>query len=213
MIITKVELIVLAGGQSRRMGQDKTRLKIGSRTLWQHALASACRFGFAVRVIRRDQLRGLGPMSGVLTALRTTRYHALIFLAADMPWISWATVRQLIREVSKIRPGIFTITGAGPGFPFALLTALLPRVEKYIASGRRSLRGFASLFADSDFAPPLSQLRGLTNLNLPCQLARERQCWKGAPFAIPVHAVKFLPTPCLQCPRTMKSKARPLTNA
>src|SRR6266566_1093085 len=85
---SSVEICILAGGLSRRMGRDKSRLRLGRRTMLGHIRGEARKLGFPVRVIRRDAVPRCGPLGGVYTALKTTRAHAVVFLACDMPFVS-----------------------------------------------------------------------------------------------------------------------------
>jgi molybdopterin-guanine dinucleotide biosynthesis protein A len=45
--INHIEAVILAGGQSRRMGEDKARLRVGRRSLLGHARALAADLGLA----------------------------------------------------------------------------------------------------------------------------------------------------------------------
>ena len=44
--INPIEAVILAGGQSRRMGEDKARLRVGRRSLLGHARALAADLGW-----------------------------------------------------------------------------------------------------------------------------------------------------------------------
>lgn len=73
--------VVLAGGESARMGQDKARLELGGRTLLERSVAAIAPVVDAVKVsVARpayadlgvselvDAYLGIGPMAGLLTA-------------------------------------------------------------------------------------------------------------------------------------------------
>jgi iron complex transport system ATP-binding protein len=72
--------------------------------------------GLPYRVVDRDLTESRGPITGIQTALKTTRAVAVIFLSCDMPFVRSSTVRQLI---AKGAPA-FSITNEGVGFPFIL---------------------------------------------------------------------------------------------
>src|SRR2546430_17716334 len=91
-----IEICLLAGGQSRRMGRDKSRLKLGRRTLLGHIRAEAKTLGLPVRVIRRDLVPRCGPLGGIYTALKSTRADGVLFLACDMPFVRAALLKTQI---------------------------------------------------------------------------------------------------------------------
>ena len=112
----KIEVCILAGGKSSRMGQPKSAMLLeGSPLLhWSRRIAQAA--GLPYRVIDRDLSESRGPISGIQTALKTTHANAVIFLSCDMPFVRSSTLRQLI---AKGAPA-FSITDEGVGFPFIL---------------------------------------------------------------------------------------------
>src|SRR5688500_2993407 len=75
-----VEVCILAGGLSTRMGRAKARLRLGNRTLLGWVRRNAAALGLPVRVIRRDLVRRCGPLGGIYSALKTTKAFAVLFL-------------------------------------------------------------------------------------------------------------------------------------
>ena len=80
--------VILAGGKSSRLGSDKSRIRLGRRTLLGHAKAALQSAGFQPRVVATDRQSGLGPLGGIDTALRSARYSRLLFVSCDMPFLS-----------------------------------------------------------------------------------------------------------------------------
>ncbi len=93
--------IVLAGGQSRRMGRDKATLPFGGTTLvaWSvHRLSSVCAEivvvardtadcpGCGARVVG-DRWPGWGPLGGLVTGLETTTTGYAAVIACDLPFV------------------------------------------------------------------------------------------------------------------------------
>ena len=91
---TPLEVCILAGGLSSRMGRDKARLRLNGRTLLAQVRDAAQTLGCPVRVIRRDLVTRCGPLGGVFTALKTSRAEAVLFLACDMPFVSPELLRS-----------------------------------------------------------------------------------------------------------------------
>lgn len=103
--------VVLAGGGSRRLGRDKCRIKVGDEDLAGRTvrlLESLCRdiwligreaseHGLAIFSCR-DDFSGIGPLGGILTALKRAGNRACLVLACDLPFMDRDTLSVLIRE-------------------------------------------------------------------------------------------------------------------
>src|SRR5262249_39630703 len=106
------EICILAGGSSKRMGRDKSRLRVGPTTMLGHIRKAAGATGLPVRIIRRDCIPKCGPLSGIYTALKTTRADAVLFLACDMPLISKDLIQFILQEVEAgMEPGLQAVVG------------------------------------------------------------------------------------------------------
>ena len=121
--------VVLAGGRSTRLGQDKVRLRLpgdGRDMLARTAdLLAACTDGVAVscRVpasgedtpalpgIRSipDAEPGLGPLGGVWSALRELR-QPIFVLSCDLPFMDGPTLRRLLDAREARLPGTIMTT-------------------------------------------------------------------------------------------------------
>ena len=168
--INPIEAVILAGGQSRRMGEDKARLRVGRRSLLGHARALAADLGLASRVVRVDRRAGNGPLGGVETALRRTRAARVLFLSCDMPFLTMALVERLL-EVQH--SAVFTESEKMAGFPFCLSKGVLPSVEASLEAGELSVQAFARRYGFR-VAIPRCDWSQLANINTPAQLAAAR---------------------------------------
>ena len=83
-----VEVVILAGGLSERMGRDKARLRLGGRSLLSILRQVSREAGLPCRVLRRDTVKRCGPLGGILTALTSSKHEACLFLSCDMPFIT-----------------------------------------------------------------------------------------------------------------------------
>lgn len=98
--------VVLAGGRSSRMGEDKAQLVLNGQPLWQHCQQILLRAGIQKVVISTgesdsglpDIIPGQGPMGAIHSALAALiNADMLLFLPVDMPMISTDSLIILIQ--------------------------------------------------------------------------------------------------------------------
>ncbi len=99
----KIAGIVLAGGQSKRMGQDKSMLKIQNKTLLQHTSDILSKSGIEDIYTSggedgiQDKHPDKGPVGGILSSLLALNEHThLLFLPVDMPLITQLIIQELM---------------------------------------------------------------------------------------------------------------------
>jgi molybdopterin-guanine dinucleotide biosynthesis protein A len=103
--------IVLAGGKSSRMREDKGMLPWHGKTLAQHSveiIASFCAeilissnnryYEFLGYPVHADQYRYCGPMGGILTCLHHSGSARNLVIPVDTPLVSPGLYRRLLRE-------------------------------------------------------------------------------------------------------------------
>lgn len=111
--------VVVAGGQSRRMGQDKRWLKLWGAdgpTLLEHTVGVVARLCAEVIVVLNDpedwpQLRdqttiqlvsdvfpGGGALGGIYTGLKASHHQHALVVAADMPLLSEALLQWMVAQ-------------------------------------------------------------------------------------------------------------------
>ena len=186
-----LEICILAGGLSRRMGRDKARLRLGNRTMLGHIRATARAVGTArcavrssqrddpirisARTISRDLVPRCGPLGGIFTALKTTRADAVLFLACDMPFVSAELLKFLLGKFNTKQSAFFTQKNRQVGFPFLIARNKLSVVEKQIARKEFSLQKLASILHARKLKLPRCFAGQLRNINTPADLKRARQ--------------------------------------
>lgn len=131
--------LVLAGGESRRMGQDKGLLNYHGKPQREYMadlLREACEKTFiSVRTeqlietdypILSDTFLNLGPYGAILSAFRQYPNVAWLVVACDLPLLDAASLQQLIqnRNVSKTATAFQSATEA---FPEPLITIWEPK--------------------------------------------------------------------------------------
>ena len=99
--------MVLAGGQSRRMGTDKAQALLGGRTLLDWVVAALSQVVSEVVVIGREaageirsipdaDLGGRGPTAGIATGLTEGGGRPILVVGVDQPWVRPATLAALL---------------------------------------------------------------------------------------------------------------------
>jgi molybdenum cofactor guanylyltransferase len=106
-MIADSSAVVMAGGDSRRMGQDKANLRLGEQTLLQSVVATLQPLFAEVVVSVRQPRPGLelpqvcddpahsGPLAGLAAALQHAAAPWIFVAACDMPFITPAVVEYL----------------------------------------------------------------------------------------------------------------------
>jgi molybdopterin-guanine dinucleotide biosynthesis protein A len=109
-LIHDVTGVLLAGGKSRRMGQDKRFLAVGDETLFARSLAVLRSVFQRVLIViaqdgppleydapvLRDLIADCGSLGGLYTGLKEASTDWVFVVACDMPFLDPATVRHFI---------------------------------------------------------------------------------------------------------------------
>lgn len=97
--------IVLAGGQSSRMGQDKAELMLKGKTMLESTRQWLLDAGASEVLLNRNQFSagylpdiypGLGPLSGIHAAAFSRPEQDLLCVPVDMPLLTANVLRQLV---------------------------------------------------------------------------------------------------------------------
>ena len=175
----RVEICILAGGSSSRMGRDKSRLRLGGRTLLAHIRATAKTIGLPHRIIRHDLVVHCGPMSGLYTALVTSRADATLFLSCDMPFVSAGLLEMLVRKAKRKENALFVEANGLVGFPLLLFRrTALPIVESQLQKMAVSLQRLAQALRSQTIRLAARQAHELFNVNTPDDLRNARALWR-----------------------------------
>ena len=182
--------VLLAGGESRRMGKDKATLLFLGNPLWQTQLEVLRKLEpTEIFVSARsdpawrpadvqfvtDDPPSRGPMSGLGASLASMRAKHLLVLAIDMPFITKEYLKFLY---SRVEPGRGVIAKTEDRFePLAAIypQAALADIQRTLTGNDFSLQTMASrLIADGKLrvisVPPQDKNLFL-NLNEPADMA------------------------------------------
>jgi molybdenum cofactor guanylyltransferase len=159
------------------MGRDKTRLRLGRRTLLGHVRSTGKALGLPVRIIRHDLAPGCGPLGGIFTALKSCQVDAELFLACDMPFVSPALLAQLASRFLADEKPRFVAGTRGAGFPFILPRTSLEAVERHLERKQLSLQSLAKSLNAPLLRPSMRQRPELLNINTVDDLKKARRQW------------------------------------
>ncbi|KKO46026.1 molybdopterin-guanine dinucleotide biosynthesis protein A [Arsukibacterium ikkense] len=97
--------LILAGGQSSRMGQDKAQLLLNGQSLLQHMQQLASAAGASELLLSRNQpgyiedtVPQAGPLAGILAALDHCSSPLLLVLPIDTPLLSSISLQRLLQQ-------------------------------------------------------------------------------------------------------------------
>lgn len=147
--------ILLAGGQSRRMGRDKSRLPFGNgpmvarvyealATVFPTILVVTPQPDFPVPGARciDDRYPGNGPLEGLASGLEAMEASRALLCACDMPFLN----PDLLRYLSEQAGTAEALVPCGPRGPEPLLAVysrrVLPVLRGFLADGNRSATRF-----------------------------------------------------------------------
>jgi molybdopterin-guanine dinucleotide biosynthesis protein A len=147
--------VILAGGRSTRMGEDKSLLPIDGQPLIQRLyrlLSQSCdevlisandpdRFAFLQAPVVPDREPGQGPLMAIASALDRAKHELCFVAACDLPGVDGARVRRLLREATGF-DAVVPMTADGHMEPLHAVyrKTFLPAAEAVLAAGRRRVK-------------------------------------------------------------------------
>jgi len=145
----KFTAIILAGGKSSRMGQDKGLVLYRGKRMVEHVVA-ACKeltpnilistnnldYSFLRYNLIRDNFKELGPIGGIQAGLAASETGDNIFCPCDMPGIQSAIFKKILEE-KKDYQAVVAANSSGKLYPVLgyYNKNVLPVIEKQIAKG------------------------------------------------------------------------------
>jgi molybdenum cofactor guanylyltransferase len=187
--------VILAGGQSRRMGREKLSLEVGGLALIdnvRNALRASCQevlvvggepFGLAeVRHVPNERAGRQGPLAGIEAGLAASSYDHVFVAAGDLPFLSPGLVGYLLERLDW--GGVVAVIPhhGGRTHPLcgAYARALLPRVSAALDGGARAVGEFLEGTGGVEYVGEELRRFGepdllLMNVNSPQDLERARR--------------------------------------
>ncbi len=154
MLLPQFDGIILAGGESRRMGTDKAFVTHRGRPLVDVALA-ALRDAQQVTVIggdggafREHGVRwfpddepGQGPFHGVCAAMHHVEADLAVILPCDLVALEPSSVARLVNQLGDADCAVPLINGRHHWLPSVWRRSVAPQLQQVWATGERSVGG------------------------------------------------------------------------
>jgi molybdopterin-guanine dinucleotide biosynthesis protein A len=182
-----VAVVILAGGEGRRIGGGKPLKTFRGERLIDRALALARSWSdrIAIAVRDRSQVSAVdapliadadvpGPLGGLVSGLnfaKAERSGFLLVIPADMPFLPRDLFERLREAIGEDACAV--AASGGRLHPVCSLwrTGALAAAESYAASGRRSLKGLAASLGSSTIEWAAEPVDPFFNINTSAQLA------------------------------------------
>lgn len=151
--------VILAGGESSRMGRNKALLEVNGERMIETAYRRMAELFDEVLLVTNtpesydfipcrkiaDIHPGMGPLGGIHAALSSTAAERAFVIACDMPGLN----PQLIRELCSIQGGGDVVIPETPGglepLHAVYSKSCLPKMEQMLFAGERRILSFFDL--------------------------------------------------------------------
>lgn len=150
-MVMQATLLVLAGGESRRMGRPKAWLPVGQTTLLRY-VADRLAPGFSEVVVSFaepeqlehhipyrvvfDRRRHAGPLAGLEAGLEAAREEILFAVGCDMPYVTESLARLAVAAASGCDAAIPRHDGLFEPVCGAYRKSALPAIAAALDAGR-----------------------------------------------------------------------------
>lgn len=178
--------LVLAGGRSRRFGEDKARFMVEGRPMARRVYDTLAPLVGEVFVSVRtpganpglpaeevvDRYPDAGPLAGLHAGLLRCETPWLLAVACDLPFVTTEALAVVLAAPREPAHPVVPRTPDGRLQPLCALypAVLLPSVEELLQSGRYAMHGLLEAVGDwEEVVLPHAPLR---NVNTPSDLRR-----------------------------------------
>ena len=155
----KISLLIIAGGQSSRLGVDKRFVEVGSVGLLETILRKASAVEFAEKflcveeklpalqelasrygaTLLVDEIRNAGPLSAMSTGLNASATAWNLAVSADMPFFEFATVAKLTEKFSTAQAVLPEVGGRIQPLAGFYRRELAELFRREVLSGQRKI--------------------------------------------------------------------------
>ena len=190
---SRLGAVVLAGGRSARMGEDKALLRFGEGRLIDHVVETLRRIADPVVVVARhasafdavdarvieDERLFAGPLPALVAGLRFAETERAIAVACDMPFLD-AALLSALAELAGTYDAAVPQTAVGPEpLHAAYAQSAVAALHAAHSAGERSLRGALTWLRvrwvpEDEWRPLDLEGRSFVNVNTPEEFAAAR---------------------------------------
>ena len=182
---TDIVGVILAGGKSSRMGQDKAFLKLNGKPFIQHIAEELQKvftkviivsnridpYKFLDLPIYEDVFKNCGPLGGIHSAFIHSRLDKLFIVSTDLPLINSAGIHYLLSRQSLAESIVFSVGDKiQPLFGLYKRTCL-PTIENHLKQNQSSvvhlLEDINALIIPAPASNALNISQTLKNINTP----------------------------------------------
>ncbi len=152
-----IEVFILAGGKSRRMGEDKGLALLKGLPMISHIINTIQAVPLNVSLISsnrdysqfelplyEDSIKGKGPMSGLMTALEKTSAPYVFLMGCDMPFINKKAICHLIDCSKKDKITVSETKGYTNPLFAIYPKSILDELKVYIKNDHLKMQDFIS---------------------------------------------------------------------
>ncbi len=155
----EASLLLLAGGDSSRMGRPKPLLEIGPLSLAEYVVARLASEFDEVLISARepaqvpealrarfvpDRRPAAGPLAGIEAGLLAASHDTLMVVAADMPWVTIQVARLAVAAAAGHDAGVPISGGRPQPVCAAYRKSAVAVVGRALDAGRRRLQDVLS---------------------------------------------------------------------
>lgn len=171
--MTNVAGVILAGGKSSRMGEDKSKLRHHGVTMQGHMVtllkqAEVPDIYVSSKSAITDEIKEKGPLSGIHATLKALQgeYNYLLYMPVDMPALKPSLLQQLIHappQYDVVRFGSYML-------PFRLKVdaSLISFIEEALLDdGNHSLKQFQHHLNPHILPINITNMAYFSNVNTP----------------------------------------------
>ncbi len=157
-MIVDCTAVIMAGGESQRMGRDKATLVLGEQTLLQHVVNIVqplfSKVVVSVRQIRPeielpqicDTYPNAGPLAGLCAGLEQAATPWIFAVATDMPFVQPAMIEQLAQRRAGFQAVVPVVQGHPQPLAAFYSVDCLSTIQGLLdATGKRSIRAALDL--------------------------------------------------------------------